>query len=63
MEQTFKVIAKRSGDSVEYELDADTTEMAYQRAKVKANSIFGYKPGEAGAPTVTVKPLGESKEE
>jgi hypothetical protein len=55
----YKVIAKRYGDSVEFAVDADDPKIALQTAKSKANDIFGYRTGEAGAPTVSVKPVAE----
>jgi len=56
---TFKVTAKRYGDSVEFFVDATTTKAALQEAKAGANDIFGYRHGDAGAPTVSVKPVPE----
>ena len=55
----FKVIAKRYGDSVEFAVDAGDTKSALQAAKTEANDIFGYHAGDAGAPTVSVKPVLE----
>ena len=51
----FKVVAKRYGDSVEFSFDASNTKAAL----ATANDIFGYKAGDAGAPTVSVKPVPE----
>ena len=59
----FKVVAKRYGDSVEFGLEAPDTKQALQGAKTEANDIFGYKTGDAGAPTVSVKPVPEDTEE
>ncbi len=59
----FKVVAKRYGDSVVFTVDSVDTKAAYQAAKDKANSIFGYKTGEAGAPTVAVKPVEDKDEQ
>ncbi len=60
----FKVTAKRYGDSVKFNTEADDTQDAYQKAKAEAEIIFGYKPGDAGAPTVSVEPLpGQDEEE
>ncbi len=53
----FKVIAKRYGDSVEFTVEAADTKAALQKAKIEANDIFGYKAGDAGAPTVSLKPV------
>jgi len=58
----FKVVAKRYGDSVEFGLDATDTKAALQTAKTEANDIFGYKTGDAGAPTVSIKPVPEDAE-
>ncbi len=58
----FKAVAKRYGDSVTFDFEAVDTKAAYQTAKEMANNIFGYKTGEAGAPTVSVKPV-EDKDE
>jgi len=55
----FKVTAKRYGDSVKFLVDADTTKLALLVAKGEANDIFGYRTGEAGAPTVSVEPVKE----
>ncbi len=54
---TYKVIAKRYGDSVEFSVDAESTKEALQKARTEANDIFSYKPGDANAPTVSVKPI------
>ena len=53
----FKVVAKRYGDSVEFAVDASDAKSALQAAKAEANNIFGYRTGDAGAPTVSVKPV------
>ena len=58
----FKVTAKRYGDSVKFAVEADDTKGALQAAKAEANDIFGYRAGDAGAPTVSVEPIA-SKEE
>ncbi|MCK9600842.1 MAG: hypothetical protein M0R06_17505 [Sphaerochaeta sp.] len=53
----YKVTAKRYGDSVKFIVDADDTKGALQAAKSKANDVFGYRTGDAGAPTVSVEPI------
>jgi len=53
----FKVTAKRYGDSVKFAVEADDTKGALQAAKAGANDIFGYRTGDAGAPTVSVEPV------
>jgi len=55
----YKVVAKRYGDSVEFEVAADNIGEAYTEAKAEANKIFAYKTGDANAPTVSVKPVPE----
>ena len=57
----YKVIAKRYGDSVEFVIDAADTKGALQSAKSEANDIFGYRTGDAGAPTVSVKPIEDTE--
>ncbi len=52
----YKVVAKRFGNSVEFGLDASNTKAALQSAVAEAKDVFSYKEGEAGPPTVTVKP-------
>ena len=59
----FKVTAKRYGDSVKFAVEADDTKGALQAAKAEANDIFGYRTGEAGAPTVSVEPIGDKEQE
>jgi len=59
----FKVTAKRYGDSVKFAVEADDTKDALQTAKVKANDIFGYRTGDAGAPTVSVEPIAEKEQD
>lgn len=58
----FKVTAKRYGDSVKFTVVADDTKCALQEAKAEANDIFGYRTGEAGAPTVSVEPIADKQE-
>ena len=53
----FKVTAKRYGDSVKFVVEADDTKGALHAAKTEANDIFGYRTGDAGAPTVSVEPV------
>lgn len=55
----YKVTAKRYGDSVKFVVDADDTKTALQKSKADANDIFGYRTGDAGAPTVSVEPIPE----
>ena len=60
----YKVTAKRYGDSVKFAVEADDTKGALQAAKAEANNIFGYRTGDAGAPTVSVEPIaGKGQEE
>ncbi len=59
----FKVTAKRYGDSVKFTVEAEDTKQALQEAKMEANDIFGYKTGDAGAPTVSVEPIPGSEDE
>ena len=59
----FKVTAKRYGDSVKFAVDADSTKGALQVAKAEANDIFGYRTGDAGAPTVSVEPIADKGEQ
>ena len=59
----FKVTAKRYGDSVKFAVEADDTKQALQQAKLEANDIFGYKTGDAGAPTVSVEPIPGSEDD
>ncbi len=59
----FKVTAKRYGDSVKFAVEADDTKSALQKAKVAANDIFGYRTGDAGAPTVSVEPIVDKDSE
>ena len=58
----FKVVAKRYGDSVEFGVEAVDTKAALQAAKKEASNIFDYTAGDAGAPTVAVKPIPEESE-
>lgn len=60
-----KCTAKRFGDQVKFVIeDATDSKDAYEKAKQEANYIFGYKTGEAGAPTVSVDTLvSDSAEE
>ena len=55
----FKVTAKRYGDSVKFAVEARDTKSALQAAKTAANDIFGYRTGDAGAPTVSVEPIAD----
>ena len=55
----FKVTAKRYGDSVKFFVQSDTTKGALLDAKREANSIFDFKPGDAGAPSVSMEPVPE----
>jgi hypothetical protein len=57
----YLVVAKRYGDSVTFTVDEDQPKAALQAAKTQANQIFDYKPGEAGAPTVSIKPVVEEE--
>lgn len=59
----YKVTAKRYGDSVKFVVDADDTKGALQAAKSEANDIFGYRTGDAGAPTVSVEPIADKEQE
>ena len=59
----FKVTAKRYGDSVKFVVEADDTKGALQVAKAEANDIFGYRAGDAGAPTVSVEPIADKGEQ
>jgi len=59
----FKVTAKRYGDSVKFAVEADDTKSALQAAKAEANDIFGYRAGDAGAPTVSVEPIAEKEQD
>ena len=59
----FKVTAKRYGDSVKFVVEADSTKGALQSAKSEANDIFGYRTGDAGAPTVSVEPIADKGEQ
>jgi len=59
----FKVTAKRYGDSVKFTVEADDTKSALQAAKAEANDIFGYRAGDAGAPTVSVEPIVEKEQD
>ena len=52
----YKVVAKRYGDSVELSVEGSTPKSALEAARREANTIFGYKDGDAVKPTVTVKP-------
>lgn len=58
----YKVTAKRYGDSVKFVVEANDTKGALQAAKAEANDIFGYRTGDAGAPTVSVEPIVEKDE-
>jgi len=58
----FKVTAKRYGDSVKFFTQGDTTRDALSAAKREANEIFDFKPGDAGAPTVSIEPVIEPEE-
>jgi len=53
----FKVIAKRFGDSVEFYVEDNDIKDALGKARVEAHRVFDSKPGDPGAPTVSVKPL------
>jgi len=55
----FKVVAKRYGDAVEFGVEAADTKVALHTAKKEASNIFDYTAGDAGAPTVSVKPIPE----
>lgn len=55
----YKVTAKRYGDSVEFSVNEDDPKKALVSAKDRANDIFGFKTGDAGAPTVSLKPTPE----
>jgi hypothetical protein len=55
----FKVTARRFGNSVKFFIEADSTKLAFQDALKQANTIFDFKTGEAGAPTVSVDPIEE----
>ena len=56
----FKVIARRLGDSVEFDMEAPDIKGALPKAKKEAATIFDWKEGEpGGAPSVTVKPIVE----
>ena len=55
--------AKRYGDSVKFVVEADDTKGALQEAKAEANDIFGYRTGDAGAPTVSVEPIASKEQE
>ncbi len=57
----FLVKAKRYGDSVEFDIEAGDTKAGLVAAKREANDIFGYIPGQAGAPTVSLKPMPEQE--
>ena len=59
----FKVTAKRYGDSVKFVVEARDTKSALQAAKTEANDIFGYRTGDAGAPTVSVEPIADKDSE
>jgi len=59
----FKVTAKRYGDSVKFAVEADDTKGALQAAKAEANDIFGYRAGDAGAPTVSVEPIADKEQD
>ena len=59
----YKVTAKRYGDSVKFAVEADNTKGALQAAKAGANDIFGYRTGDAGAPTVSVEPIADKGEQ
>ena len=58
----FKVTAKRYGDSVKFFVQSDTTKGALLDAKTEANAIFDFKPGDAGAPSVSVEPVPEPED-
>lgn len=58
----FKVTAKRYGDSVKFFVTGLTTREGLFNAKQEANSIFDYKAGDAGAPTVSVEPVIEPED-
>jgi len=59
----YKVTAKRYGDSVKFVVEANDTKGALQAAKAEANDIFGYRTGDAGAPTVSVEPIASKEEQ
>jgi hypothetical protein len=59
---TYKVTARRSGDQVVFFVEASDTKEAYQKAKQEANRIFDYKPGDIGAPAVSVTPVPNEEE-
>jgi len=59
----FKVTAKRYGDSVKFVVEADGTKGALQAAKAEANDVFGYRTGDAGAPTVSVEPIADKEQD
>jgi hypothetical protein len=52
----FKVTAKQSGNSVQYEVEAADAKEALLVAKVEARKIFDYQLGDE-MPTVSVKPV------
>jgi len=58
----FKVTAKRYGDSVKFAVTAGDTKGGLQAAKAEANDIFGYRTGDAVAPTVSVEPIVEDSD-
>ena len=58
-----KVKAKRFGDQVEFNIeDVVDNKDAYEKAKKEANYTFGYKDGDAGAPTVSVELIPDESE-
>lgn len=58
----FKVTAKQSGNSVQYEVEADNAKEALSVAKDEARKIFDYQLGDE-MPTVSVKPVKIKQED
>lgn len=57
----YKVTARQYGNSVEFEIEADSNKQALLVAKAEARNLFDYQ-GIGDEPTVSVKPIKERKE-
>jgi hypothetical protein len=57
----YKVTARQYGNSVEFEIEADSNKQALLVAKAEARNLFDYQ-GIGDEPTVSVKPIKEREE-
>ena len=58
----YIAVAKRSGDSIQFDLEENDPKEALDNARQEAYRIFNYKPGDPAAPTVSVKPAPGQEE-